>query len=157
MKASIHKATAALFLVGSAVFAASSISLAETTAGPTAVLNVQKTEVTVQFPNAGGTKVTLNAAEVEEAITALAQARAAMNPPRPMVNPAPGTTINVATDGRWHVQPDGEGIDLDLLHPGYGWVGISMDRTSIEELNRILARSVHPAAVSRRRHGRREE
>jgi hypothetical protein len=156
MKTFVHRSIVALALAGAAAATAYSISFAQTTAGPTAALNPQKTEVTLQFPNASATKVTLNAAQVDEAIKALARARAAMNPPRPMVSPAPGTAINVATAGRWYVQPDGEGIDLDVLHPGYGWLGIYMDRTSIEELNRTLARSVHPAAASRRHHSRRE-
>lgn len=77
----------------------------------------------------------------------LAQNRGEMNPPRAMVGPATGSKIDVATAGRWYVQPDATGIDLDVLHPGYGWVGIRMDRNSIEELNRTLSRSIRPVAT----------
>jgi len=77
----------------------------------------------------------------------LAQMRAEMKPPRPIGDPAPGTTINVATAGRWLVQADGTGIDLDILHPGYGWVGLQMDRNAIEQLNRRLSGEIHRAPM----------
>ncbi len=124
--------------------------------GPTAALNPQKTEVILGFPSSASGKVTLDAAEVDRLIGTLAQSRAAMNPPRPMAEPAPGSTLNVATTGRWLVQPDGTGVDLAVLHPGYGWVGVELDRNSVEQLNRTLVRSLHPA-VTRARHPARRE
>ncbi|MFZ3235466.1 MAG: hypothetical protein WA417_24430 [Stellaceae bacterium] len=129
---------------------------AETKPDATMALNEQKTELSVQFPNAPATKVTLNTSEVDQMIRMLAQQRAEMTPPRPVADPAPGSTIDVANAGRWYVQPDGAGIDLDVLHPGYGWVGIRMDRNSIEELNRALARSIHPVALRAKHPYRRE-
>jgi hypothetical protein len=129
---------------------------AQTKPAAVATLNQQKTELVVQFPNAPATKVNLNAGEVDEMIRMLAQQRSDMNPPRPMTDPAPGSTIDVANSGRWYVQPAGTGIDLDVLHPGYGWVGIRMDRASMEELSRTLARSTHPVAVRAKHPYRRE-
>jgi hypothetical protein len=84
-------------------------------------------------------------------IVMLAQMRADMKPPRPVGDPAPGTTINVATAGRWWVQPDGTGIDLVILHPGYGWVGTQMDPSAIEQLNRRLSRAIHRAPIRAKR------
>jgi hypothetical protein len=129
---------------------------AQTKPGPAAALNEQKTELTVQLPNAPSAKVTLNAAEVDKMIQMLAQSRAEMNPPRPVTDPAAGSTIDVANAGRWYVQRDGAGIDLDVLHPGYGWVGIRMDRNSMEELSRTLSRESRPVAVRAKHSYRRE-
>ena len=150
MTSSIRVAWAALPVAICILFGEHSVSLAQTSPVPTASLKAGKTEVILQFPGAASAKTTLNAAEVERMIDTLAEMRAAMNPPRPMADPAAGTKINVATDGRWHVQPDGTGVDLDVLHPGYGWVGILMDRRSVEDLNRVLYRSIHPVEVKAR-------
>jgi hypothetical protein len=129
---------------------------AQTKPAAVGALNEQKTELAVQFPNAPSAAVTLNAAEVDAMIQMLAQRRAEMNPPRPMTDPAAGSTIDVANTGRWYVQRDGAGIDLDVLHPGFGWVGIRMNRASIEELARTLSRSAHPVATRERHSSRRE-
>jgi hypothetical protein len=110
----------------------------------------------MQFASAPSAKITLDASEVEKMIEMLAQMRATMNPPRPVVEPTPGTTINVATAGRWYIQPDGTGIDLDVLHPGYGWVGILLERGSIEQLDRSLSRSVHPVVIRAKHPSKRE-
>jgi hypothetical protein len=128
----------------------------QTNSGQVGTLNEQKTELTMQFASAPSAKITLDASEVEKMIEMLAQMRATMNPPRPVVEPTPGTTINVATAGRWYIQPDGTGIDLDVLHPGYGWVGILLERGSIEQLNRSLSRSVHPVVIRAKHPSKRE-
>jgi hypothetical protein len=156
MKAPVRKAVVLLPLAAMVALLQYSISLAQPKSGPMAVLNEQKTELTLQFPGAPSTKVTLNASEVEGMIEMLALSRAGMKPPRAMVNPAPGSKINIATAGRWWVQPDGTGVDLDVLHPGYGWVGILIDRTSIEQLILTLSRSMHPVA-SRAKHSTRRQ
>ncbi len=121
-------------------------SAAQATAEPAWTLNQQKTAVTAKFPTTPTATLTLNAAEVDKMIDVLAQLRAAMQPPRPVGDPAPGTTINVATAGRWWVQPDGTGIDLAVLHPGYGWVGLQLDQAAIEQLNRRLGARDPPGA-----------
>ena len=129
----------ALFTAG----ARHSNAAAQATAEPVWTLNQQKTAVTAKFPTAPPASLTLDAAEVDKMIDVLAELRAAMQPARPIGDPAPGTKINVATAGRWWVQPDGTGIDLAILHPGYGWVGIELNQTAIEQLNRRLARAIH--------------
>ena len=146
MKTLVRKAVVVLPLAVFLPMIQYSIALAQTKSGPAGILNEQKTELTLQFPAAPTTKFTLNASEVERMIEMLAQLRAGMNPPRPMVNPLPGTVIDVATPGRWWLQPVATDIDLDVLHPGYGWVGIRLDRTSIEQLTRSLSRSRPVAA-----------
>ena len=125
---------------------------AQTKAGPTSSLNDQKTELTLKFPTSPPATVVLDAGEVEKLIEALAEARADMKPPRPMVDLKPGAKVNIATGGRWWAQADGTGIDLAVLHPGYGWVGLYLDQTAIEELNRRLSRSIVHARPVRARH-----
>ena len=146
MKLSATAAIAAITLAMAMLAFQYSGALAQTKPGLVGTLNQQKTELTLQMPNSQA-KVTLNVSEVEQMIQMLAQNRAEMNPPRAMAGPALGSKIDVATDGRWYVQPDETGIDLDVLHPGYGWVGIRMDRNSMEELSRTLSRSVRPVAT----------
>ena len=68
-----------------------------------------------------------------------------MKPPRPVADPAPGTAVNVATVGRWWVQQDGTGIDLAVSHPGYGWVGLYLDQTAIEQLKSATVSLHHPS------------
>jgi hypothetical protein len=156
MRRSVTVATAALPLALFILCVGVSDSSAQTKPGPAGTLNQQKTELTVQFAGAPSTKVTLDTAQVDSMIAMLAQMRAGMNPPRPTGEPTTGSTMNIATTGRWYVQPDGTGIDLAVLHPGYGWVGTFMDRKSIEELNHSLYRSLHPVAVRERHRSRRE-
>jgi hypothetical protein len=156
MMRSIKCTIAALPVVLPVLLAAHLGAIAQTGPGSVGALNDRKTQLTLQFPGTPSAKVTLNAGEVDRMIEMLAQMRAAMNPPRPMVDAAPGTKINVATAGRWHLEPDGTGVDLDILHPGYGWVGIEMNRASAEELSRALSRSPHPLATRTRRSPRRE-
>ena len=125
---------------------------AQTKAGPTSSLNDQKTELTLKFPTSPPATAVLDAGEVEKLIETLAEARAGMKPPRPMVDLKPGAKVNIATGGRWWAQADGTGIDLAVLHPGYGWVGLYLDQTAIEELNRRLSRSIVHARPVRARH-----
>ena len=113
-------------------------------------MNEQKTMLTAKLPSNPPATLTLDAAEVEKMIDTLAQMRAEMKPPRSIGNPAPGTGINVATAGHWWVQPDGTGIDLAVLHPGYGWVGVELDQHEIELLNRRLSLAIHRAPIRRR-------
>jgi ABC-type phosphate transport system substrate-binding protein len=120
---------------------------AQTNPSPTWALNPQQTTLTAEFSSVPPATLALNAAEVDNMIVKLAEMRAAMKPPRPAGNPAPGTKISVATAGNWYVQADGAGIDLVVFHPGYGWVGLYMDRNSIEQLNRRLALAVRRVPV----------
>ncbi len=140
MKWSFTISLAALSVVLLTISVPNSCLSAQTKPAPTLTLNDQKTELTLKLPNAP--PVVLDTAEVERLITTLAEARAGMKPPRPVGDPAPGSAVNVATVGRWWVQPDGTGIDLAVSHPGYGWVGLYLDQTAIEQLNRRLSRAI---------------
>jgi hypothetical protein len=140
MKWSFTISLAALSVVLLTISVPNSCLSAQTKPAPTSTLNDQKTELTLKLPNAPS--VVLDTAEVERLITTLAEARAGMKPPRPVGDPAPGSAVNVATVGRWWVQPDGTGIDLAVSHPGYGWVGLYLDQTAIEQLNRRLSRAI---------------
>lgn len=149
MKPSIGAALACslALLIG---YVQSSYAAAQTSPAPTWTINEQKTMSTVKLPSSPPATLTLDASQVERMIDMLARIRAEMKPPRPTGEPAPGTAINVATAGRWWVQPDGTGVDLAILHPGYGWVGLELDRNSIEELNRRLYLAIRRAPTRRR-------
>lgn len=140
MKCSYVISLAALSVVLLTISVHNSCLLAQTKPTPISTLNDQKTELTLKLPKSP--PVVLDTAEVERLITTLAESRAGMKPPRPVADPAPGSAVNVATVGRWWVQPDGAGIDLAVSHPGYGWVGLYLDQTAIEQLNRRLSRSI---------------
>jgi hypothetical protein len=57
-------------------------------------------------------------------IAALAAARTQVIPPIPQRDPVPGQQLHVANPGRWFIQrhPDGDGFDVAILDPGFGWV-----------------------------------
>ena len=135
MKRSTMVAIAAILpMLLFAVSANYSYSSAQTNPSPTWALNPQQTTLTATFSSVPPATLALSAAEVNDMIEKLAEMRAAMKPPRPAGNPAPGTKINVATAGNWYVQADGTGIDLVVFHPGYGWVrslhGPELDRAT---------------------------
>lgn len=149
-----HSATGAglpIFLALLVLCGPNSHAAIPASSAPVWTMNEQKTAVTAKFPTAPTATLTLDAAKVDQMIQTLAQMRAAMKPPRPIGDPVPGTVINVATTGRWWVQADGTGIDLDILHPGYGWVGLELDQPAIEQLHRRLGRAIHRES-SRERH-----
>jgi hypothetical protein len=155
MKFSSFISLAVLSAVLLAISVQNSSLSAQTTPEPTPALNDQKTTLTLKFPSTPPVTVVLDTTEVEKLITTLAESRAAMKPPRPVAELAPGSKVNVATVGRWFVQPDGTGIDLAVSHPGYGWVGLYLDQPAIEQLNRRLSNSIHRRPV-RVRHSERK-
>lgn len=138
---------ATLILVLCAVCAPNHNSLAQSKTAPVWTLDDQKTTLTEQLPNVPAGTLKLDLVEVEKMIETLAQMRAAMKPPRPITDPTPGSTMNVATVGRWYVQPDKDGIVLAILHPGYGWVALHLDPTAIEQLSRRLPRPARAKLV----------
>ncbi len=151
MKRHVPSAVSATIVGLSILLCGSFHSSAQEKTVPVLGLNPQKTSLTIKSPNAPSAAYVLDAAQVDDMIAELAQMRADMKPPRPARDPSPGTKINVATVGRWWVQKDGANIDLAVLHPGYGWVGIEMSPTTAEELNRRLA-ALHPEPVRAKHH-----
>ncbi len=150
MKRTVIGAAAVISMILFIVYVQYSPSTAQTSCTPAWTMNQEKTIATVKLPSNPPATLTLDVTQVEKMINELAQMRAEMKPPRPTGAPAPGTTINVATKGRWWVQPDGTGVDLAILHPGYGWVGLELDQHDIEELNRRLSLAIHRAPRRRR-------
>lgn len=154
MKNHVLSAVGATIVCLSVVFFWSFPSLAQEKAVPVLGLNAQKTSLTIKSPSTPSATYALDAAQVDNMIAELAQMRAEMKPPRPAVDPSPGTKINVATAGRWWVQKNGANIDLAVLHPGYGWVGIEMSPIAAEQLQRRLT-ALHPAPVRAKHYYRR--
>jgi hypothetical protein len=155
MKRSIITALWTTSCALSIIILAQSYSSAQTKSEPAWTLNDQNTILTGKLPSEAPATLTLDATEVEKMIQTLAQMRAAMTPPRPMVDPVAGTKINVATAGRLFVQADGTGMDLAVLHPGYGWVGLYMDQDAVEQLYRRLSSSIHRTPVRAKRSSQR--
>lgn len=147
MKRHFPSAIGATVVGLSIVFGWSCYSSAQEKSAPALTLNEQGTTVSIKSPSAPSAAWSLDAAQVDNMIAGLAQMRADMKPARPATDPAPGTKINVATAGRWWVQKDGANIDLAVLHPGYGWVGIQMNRTAVEQLDRRLSAEIRTAPV----------
>ena len=139
----IGAAVVGLFIV----FGWNSYSSAQEKPAPALALNEQRTTLTIKSPGNPSAGLTLDAAQVDAMIATLAQLRAEMKPPRPATDPTPGTKINVATAGRWWVQKDGANVDLAVLHPGYGWVGVQLNRSAVEQLNRRLYADIRSAPV----------
>ena len=69
-----------------------------------------------------------------------------MLPPRPMVDPAPGTEMQTAAGMRWHVETLRDPLLalVGLLHPGVGWVAIPLEKAQAKELVRSLRRAAAP-------------
>ncbi|MFT8245217.1 hypothetical protein [Roseomonas sp. BN140053] len=91
--------------------------------------------------------VRLDAAEVEALIWDLAACRAAMVPRRLPVM-FDGSRIAVGTG--WHVQRDGEGVMLAVMHPGAGWVGARATNVVCEALTAVAEPLLPEGRRSRR-------
>jgi hypothetical protein len=82
-------------------------------------------------------EIRLPGTAVDAFIAALGAARAQITPPIPQQDPTKGQPLHVANPGRWFVQPhpDGNGIDIGILDPGFGWV---MLRLTGDEGDRLI-------------------
>jgi hypothetical protein len=110
-------------------------------------LSEDRTTVTLELGGSqGAVTITRDAAAVESLIRALIVARAEMLPPRPMVDPVPGTEMQTAAGMRWHVETLRDPLLalVGLLHPGVGWVAIPLEKAQAKELVRSLRRATAP-------------
>jgi hypothetical protein len=110
-------------------------------------LGEDRTTLTIELGGPqGAVTVTRDAAAVESLIRALIVARAEMLPPRPMVDPVPGTEMQTAAGMRWHVETLRDPLLalVGLLHPGVGWVAIPLEKAQAKELVRSLRRATAP-------------
>lgn len=102
-------------------------------------LNDDKTRLRVLFPTTPPVAFDMDTDEVDDLIGNLAEMRANMLPGVEMTDPDPGTRLNVATNGRWYVQPTPDGgAALCILHPGYRWVAMRLDAGAAGQLVQIL-------------------
>lgn len=107
--------------------------------GPTWSLSDDRQRIRAVFPTKPHpSALELEAPEVDDLIERLMEARAAMLPEVPMVEPDPGTRVKTAASGRWYVQPRATDLVLAILHPGARWVGLVLDRFAAGELARTL-------------------
>jgi|SRR5450759_5064389 len=98
--------------------------------GPHWSLNEDQTRIRIDFPSEPPVRLEYDADQVDDLIANLAEMRGAMQPSVPMSEPDPGTRIQVATKGRFYVQPrkSESALVLALLHPGLRWVGMLFGR-----------------------------
>lgn len=87
-----------------------------------------------------------DAKAVEALLEALILARVEMQPPRPLVDPAPGTKMATGAGMRWYAETlhQQKLALLGLLHPGTGWVAIPLEKTQAQDLVRALRRVIAP-------------
>jgi hypothetical protein len=82
-----------------------------------------------------GDSFAVDATVLEEMIWALAEWRIALKPEVPGVDPVPGTEMRSHPSMRWHASVTPSGVSLvALMHPGFGWIGIPLDREGGEKL-----------------------
>lgn len=86
--------------------------------------------------------------QLEEVIKGMIQLRELMSPAIPMVNPTKETPVVTSDRMRWSAQsiPSRPGaVHLLVLHPGLGWVGISISAEGAQELAATILRCATPA------------
>jgi hypothetical protein len=88
-------------------------------------------------PTTSGKPITMNADELSGLIRHLAWVRASMFPPHEPVDLKPETTISSVPAIRWQATEDvvPEQSRLFLLHPGFGWIYIRLDRPSFDDMS----------------------
>jgi hypothetical protein len=100
--------------------------------------NDDRTSVIATFSSDPPIAMSMNAAVVEQVIQNLATLRADMVPPRPIVD-HPLKNLEYAKFGRWQLLTLESGaVVLMILHPGYGYVGVQLDRDSMRSLKQNL-------------------
>ena len=82
--------------------------------------------------------VDLTAVELEAAARAFIACRADMLPARYLDNPIGGTPVLSARQMRWWISGMDDGIQVCLLHPGLGWIGIPLDKEGAKELKATI-------------------
>ena len=89
------------------------------------------------MPAASTTPQTMNANELSDLIRQLAWVRAGMLPAHEPVDLKPETTISSVPAIRWQATEDlvPEQARLFLLHPGFGWIYIPLDRPSFDDMS----------------------
>ncbi len=100
----------------------------------------------------GGGEVTKTAPEVENIIRGMIVMREMMSPAIPMADPAEGTPVITTERMRWNAQPNPHTpgtVNLALLHPGVGWIGISIPQDSAQDLAATILRCAQPAGSGR--------
>ena len=100
--------------------------------------NDDRTRVIATVPSDPPITISMTPAVVEQVIQNLATLRADMIPPRPLVDP-PLKNLQYAKFGRWQLLThENGGAILMILHPGYGYVGVQLDRDSMLSLKQTL-------------------
>ena len=83
---------------------------------------------------------------VDRFIGALGTARSQVVPAIPQQNPVKGQSLHVANPGRFYVEPhpDGNGIDLGILDPGFGWVFLRLTGDEGDQLIKAVRQYQYP-------------
>ncbi len=119
---------------------------------PTLSLNLNPGSDVMTIGLEGGDKLVRSAPQLEEIIKGLISLRELMSPAMPMVNPTKATPVITTERMRWSAQsiPSRPGsVHLMLLHPGLGWIGISIAQEGAQELAATILKCARPAGSSR--------
>jgi hypothetical protein len=99
-------------------------------------LSEDRAEASINLPSMT-TPLKMSAEELSEFVRHLAWLRASMKPEMERVDLTPETPVSSVPAVRWQVTEDavpGQ-FHLYLLHPGFGWLGIPMDRSNFDQMS----------------------
>jgi hypothetical protein len=90
--------------------------------------------------------IDIPAGAADRFVSALGAARAQVVPAIPQQDPARGQPLHVANPGRFYVQPhpDGNGIDIGILDPGFGWVMLRLTGDEGDQLIKAIRQYQYP-------------
>ena len=100
----------------------------------------------------GSGRLVRSAPQLEEIIKGMIRLREMMLPAIPMINPTKETSVVTASRMRWSAQgvPSKPGaVHLLLLHPGLGWIGMTISPEGAQELAATILKCAQPAGSGR--------
>ncbi|MFT9025894.1 hypothetical protein [Acetobacter indonesiensis] len=94
-----------------------------------------KKAMAIQMPGMSEPLV-MDAIQLSQVIEHLGAVRVAMEPAIPAVDLQPGTRVSPDPAVRWQVaeSPQSGLFQLFLLHPGFGWLSISLGEEALEKI-----------------------
>jgi len=97
-----------------------------------AQVSADVTEAKLEIPS----PLTVGAEDLEELIRQLAWVRASMKPEVPLSDPVRGTKKSSVSALRYFLahQETPDKLELMLLHPGFGWLGMILNKDAFERL-----------------------
>jgi hypothetical protein len=91
----------------------------------------------------------MSATELDALLEALIAKRATVKPGPSVLPPGDPAHMRCADNLLWYVRPapTGRGCELGLFHPGLGWVGVTLSRAQIEDMEDAFAFALNELPV----------